>query len=66
MTRGGARPGAGHPPIAGVPQTERVVLNMTEAERAEIEAAVPPKKSRNRFIIDAALMLARMIERAKR
>ncbi len=39
MTRGGRRPGAGQPPIAGQPQTERIGLKLTEAERAEIEAA---------------------------
>lgn len=59
MTRGGVRAGAGQPPIAGVPQTERIPLNMTEAERAEIEAAVPPGKSRNRWIVESMLKIAR-------
>jgi hypothetical protein len=59
MTRGGRREGAGQPPIAGVRQTERIGLKMTEAERAEIEAAVPAGKALARWIIEAALMRAR-------
>jgi hypothetical protein len=31
---GGARPGAGRKALAGTPQTERINLTMTEAERA--------------------------------
>lgn len=57
--RGGARPGAGQPPIAGVPQTERLTLKMTEGERAEIEAAVPGGKPVSRWIVEAALQRAR-------
>lgn len=59
MTRGGRRPGAGQPPIAGMPQTERFELRMTEAERAEIEAAVPDGDPVGRWIVAAALMRAR-------
>lgn len=59
MTRGGARPGSGQPPIAGTPQTERIGLKLTEAERAEIEAAIPDGKPVGRWIVEAALMRAR-------
>lgn len=57
--RGGARPGAGQPPIAGIPKTERVQLLMTEAQRAEIEAAVPSDEPVGPWIVDAAIMRAR-------
>jgi len=59
VARGGRRPGAGQPPVAGVPQTERFGLKMTEAERAEIEAAVPAGRPVGRWIVEAALMRAR-------
>jgi hypothetical protein len=59
MTRGGARPGAGQPPVAGVRQTERIHLKLTEAERAEIEAAVPEGRPVGRWIVEAAIMRAR-------
>lgn len=58
--RGGARPGAGQPPTAGQPQTERIGLKLTEAERAEIEAAVPEGHPVGRWIVAAAIMRARM------
>lgn len=57
---GGRRPGSGQPPIAGVPQTERIGLWMTTAERGEIEAAVPEGSSRSRWIVEAALLRARV------
>ena len=59
MTRGGPRPGSGQPPIAGTPQTERIHLRLTEAERAEIEAAVPDGRPVGRWIVEAALIRAR-------
>lgn len=59
MTRGGRRPGAGQPPVAGQPQTERIGLKLTEAERAEIEAAVPEGRPVGRWIVEAAVMRAR-------
>ena len=59
MTRGGRRPGAGQPPKYGVAMTERMGLVMTEAERAEIEAAVPDGCPAGRWIVEAALMRAR-------
>lgn len=58
-SHGGRRPGAGQPPIAGQPQTERISLKLTEAERAEIEAAVPDGHPVGRWIVDAALIRAR-------
>lgn len=59
MTRGGARPGAGKPPVAGQPQTERIGLKLTEAERAEIEGAVPDDQPVGRWIVEAAIIRAR-------
>lgn len=59
MTRGGARPGAGQPPVAGQPQTERIGLKLTEAERAEIEGTVPDDHPAGRWIVEAAIMRAR-------
>lgn len=62
MTRsshGGRRPGAGQPPKYGAPMTERIGLQLTEAERAEIEAAVPEGYPVGRWIVEAALMRAR-------
>lgn len=61
MTRGGRRPGAGARPLAGMPQTERIELKLTEAERAEIEAAVPEGYPVGRWIVEAALMRARSV-----
>lgn len=58
--RGGRRPGAGQPPKYGTPMTERLGLVMTEAERAEIEAAVPDGQPVGRWIVDAALLRARV------
>jgi len=63
MTRGGARPGAGQPPVAGQPQTERIGLKLTEAERAEIEAAVPNDRPVGRWIVEAAIMRSRSVPR---
>lgn len=57
--RGGARAGAGRPPVAGQPQDEHINLTLTEAERAEIEAAVPAGKPVGRWIVKAALAAAR-------
>lgn len=59
MTRGGRRPGAGRPPLAGTPQTERIELRLPEAEYAEILSAVPEGQPVGQWIIDAALMRAR-------
>lgn len=59
MTRGGSRPGAGAKPLAGQPQSERISLALTEAERAEIEAAVPAGSPVGRWIVEAALARAR-------
>lgn len=58
-SHGGRRPGAGQPPVAGTPQTERIGIKLTEAQYAEIVAAVPEGQSLNRWIIEAALMRAR-------
>ena len=63
MTRGGARPGAGQPPVAGQPQTERIGLKLTEAERAEIEAVVPEDRPVGRWIVEAAIIRARAEQR---
>jgi hypothetical protein len=59
MTRGGSRPGAGRPPVRGTKQTEYLPLRLTEAERAEIEAAVPDGDPVGPWVIFAALMRAR-------
>lgn len=59
MTRGGARPNAGRPPNNGVRMWERFMVYMTEAERAEIEVAVPDGEAMGRWIVGAALMRAR-------
>lgn len=59
MTRGGARRGAGRFPVSDSRQTERINLPLTEAERGEIEAAVPPGHPVGRWIVEAALMRAR-------
>lgn len=59
MTRGGARSGAGRLPLAGQSQTERIGLKLTEAERAEIEGAVPEDRTGGRWIVEAAIMRAR-------
>jgi hypothetical protein len=40
-------------------QTERMTLRLTEAERAEICAAVPQYEPVGPWVIDAALMRAR-------
>lgn len=58
-THGGRRPGSGKPPLAGTPQTERIGLRLTEAQRAEIEAAVPEGEAVGPWIVEAALMRAR-------
>lgn len=39
MTRGGARPGTGPKPRAGVPSAETLRYRASEAEKAEIVAA---------------------------
>ena len=54
-THGGRRPGSGQPPKYGTAMTERLGLTMTEAERAEIEAAAPAGTPLGRFVIDCAL-----------
>lgn len=59
MTRGGARIGAGRKPAAGLAQTERINLSLTEAELAEISAAVPAGKTVGRWVIEQALGSAR-------
>lgn len=59
MTHGGRRPGAGQPPKYGAAMTERMGLTLTEAERAEIEAAVPAGSPVGRWIVEAALTRAR-------
>jgi hypothetical protein len=42
-----------------MPQTERINLTLTEAERAEIEAAVPAGAPVGRWIVESAVMRAR-------
>lgn len=59
---GGVREGAGRPPAAGVKQTERLGLTMTEPEMAEIIAAVPEGAKLGRWVVEAALMRARAQE----
>lgn len=54
-----AHRGPGQPPKYGVRMRERIGLVMTEAARAEIEAAVPDGESRSAWIVGAALMRAR-------
>jgi hypothetical protein len=54
-----ARRTRGQPPKYGAPMTERMGLTMTEAERAEIEAAVPDDEPVGRWIVEAALRRAR-------
>lgn len=49
----------GQPPKYGQTMTERIPLMMTEAERAEIEAAVPDGHPVGRWIVNAALEKAR-------
>lgn len=49
----------GQPPTRGMKQTERMTLRLTEAERAEICAAVPADEPVGPWVIDAALMRAR-------
>lgn len=56
---GGTRRGRGQPPTRGVAQTERLTVRLTEAERAEIEAAVPDGVSVSWWIVEAALDRAR-------
>ena len=56
---GGARAGAGQPPKYGAPMHESIHLILTEAERAEIEDAVPDGHPVGRWIVEAALMRAR-------
>lgn len=53
------RRGPGQPPKYGAKLTERQGLCMTEAERAEIEAAVPDGNPVGRWIVDAAIERAR-------
>lgn len=60
MSRGGARPGAGRPPLSGAPRCERLELKMTEAARAEIEAVVPAGEPLGPWIVESALLRARM------
>lgn len=59
MTRNSLRPGPGQPPTRGQPQTERITLRCTEAERAEINAAIPDGQPEGPWIIEAAVMRAR-------
>ena len=61
MTRGGRRPGSGQPPKYGVPLSERIGLDLTEAERAEIEAEVPDGDPVGRWIVEAALARTRSL-----
>jgi hypothetical protein len=51
--------GPGQPPKYGARLSERIGLVMTEAERAEIEAAVPDGHPTGRWIVEAAVMRAR-------
>ena len=50
----------GRPPKAGVAQTERLGLTMTRPEIDEITAAVPQGQTRGRWVVEAALMRARV------
>src|SRR4051812_12279534 len=52
------RAGAGHPPVRGVAQRERLHLKLTEAELAEIQAAAG-EGPLGPWIIEAALRRAR-------
>jgi hypothetical protein len=58
VTRGGRRSGSGREPVAGQRQTERIGLTLTEAELAEILAAVEGEPV-GRWIVRAALDRAR-------
>lgn len=57
--RGGRRPGSGQPPKYGMPMTVRREVKLTEADDAEITAAVPEGFSWARWVVEAALMRAR-------
>lgn len=59
MTNNAVRRGRGQPPTRGQPQTERLTLRCTEAERAEIDAAIPSGAAEGPWIIEAAVMRAR-------
>ena len=59
MTHGGRRPGAGQPAKYGTPMTERLGLTMTEAEAAEIYAAIPDGAPRGRWIVETVLVAIR-------
>jgi hypothetical protein len=52
------RVGAGHPPVRGVAQRERLHLKLTEAELAEIQVAAG-EEPLGPWIIEAALRRAR-------
>jgi hypothetical protein len=58
VTRGGSRPGSGQPPVAGQPKRPHTI-GATEAQWAEIRAAVPEDEPVGPWVIDAALMRAR-------
>lgn len=58
-THGGRRPGAGQPPKYGAAMTERLELKLTEADKAEILAAVPTGSPVGRWVVEAALTRAR-------
>jgi hypothetical protein len=51
----------GQPPTRGQKQTERMTLRLTEAEKAEIVAAVPEDEKVGPWVVEAAVMRARPI-----
>jgi hypothetical protein len=53
-----ARPGAGHPPVRGQPQTERIGLKLTKLELEEIKIAAD-RQPLGPWIVEAALRRAR-------
>ena len=58
--RGGKRPNqTGRPPRAGIPARERVTVWMTEAERAELEAALHDNETAASFLRAQGLEEAR-------
>jgi hypothetical protein len=59
MTHGGPRPGSGPKPKYGGKLTERWQIDLTEADAAEITAAIPEGEARSRWVVEAALRRAR-------
>jgi hypothetical protein len=65
MTRGGARPGSGPKPAAGVTRREELRARATEGEKAEIvEAAAAEGRTTSDYLRTAALDRARAVPAA--